>query len=460
MQGSGFVLSTALGKIPCPRDLAWFDTLLADESPTEETVRVAQRLTGEILWLSQRTRPDLAYTACLLASLSTKAPERAIRVAERALAYIQRTKAFVLTAGADDTGLIAYSDASYAPEGNRSHTGWVVFLHGSPVCWRSARQAFVTLSTAESELVAGLDAVVALQSAEAMLSDFGITGLDKTLRVDSQSALAIAVGQGSWRTRHLRVRANYLREQYESGEIIPVYCPGAEQAADLLTKALAAARITELAAIWGLLDHSLVARHAGAVADAQPHSAGAGALVQQDLQLSTLAVLLAFMQFVGAASQGDEELEDISIPVSLNTDLMLAVSIVCIGICFIAVWEFLKWCFETACSSRLSGWGLSSVSRRKARKLQRLRHQTAQAIEAELLAREEAASSSTSRPSQPARSQQARGAPTRFYAAPEGTKLHRTKTCSTLRNTSQLIEYQVCQQCHSSQADCTQHSTG
>ena len=217
-----------------------------------------------------------------------------------------------------------------------------------------------------------------------MLSDFGITGLDKTLRVDSQSALAIAVGQGSWRTRHLRVRANYLREQYESGEIIPVYCPGAEQAADLLTKALAAARITELAAILGLLDHSLVARHAGAVADAQPHSAGAGALVQQDLQLSTLAVLLAFMQFVGAASQGDEELEDISIPVSLNTDLMLAVSIVCIGICAIAVWEFSKWCFVHFTSRALS------VSTRKARKLQRLRDQTTKAIQAEISAREAA----------------------------------------------------------------------
>ena len=248
VQGSGFVLSqqayaeellrlndvkpTALGKVPCPRDLVSFDTLLTDGSPAEETVRTAHRLTGEILWLSQRTRPDLAFTACVLVSLSTKAPQRAIRIAEKALAYVQRTKALALTADADDTGLIAYSDASYAPEGNRSHAGWVVFLHGSPVCWRSARQAFVTLSTAESELVAGLDAVVALQSAEAMLSDFGITGLDKTLRVDSQSALAIAVGQGSWRTRHLRVRANYLREQYESGEIMPVYCPGAEQAAD------------------------------------------------------------------------------------------------------------------------------------------------------------------------------------------------------------------------------------
>ena len=103
VEGLGFVLSqqayaeellrinavkpTALGRIPCPRDLAWFDVLLTDEPPTDEDVRTAQRLTGEILWLSQRTRPDLAYTACLLASLSTKAPQRAIRIAEKALAY-------------------------------------------------------------------------------------------------------------------------------------------------------------------------------------------------------------------------------------------------------------------------------------------------------------------------------------------------------------------------------------
>ena len=341
------------------------------------------------------------------------------------------------------------------------------FLHGSPVCWRSARQAFVTLSTAESELVAGLDAVVVLQSAEPMLSDFGITGLDKTLRVDSQSALAIAVGQGSWRTRHLRVRANYLREQYESGEIMPVYCPGAEQAADLLTKALAAARITELAAIWGLLDHSLVVRHAGAVADDEPHSAGTGALAQRDLQLSTLAVLLAFFQVVGAASQATDDEEDLSLPVSLDADLMLAVSIICIGICFIAVWEFFKWCLQGVISRREAGTGVSSLSPRKARKLQRLRDQTAQAILAEISAREEAASSQSvaaaprRRPSQTTRTrEQAGGAPTRYFATPEGTKLHRTKTCSTLAHSHRFVEFQVCQQCHGSAADHTQHSTG
>ena len=87
---------------------------------------------------------------------------------------------------------------------------------------------------------------------------------------------------------------------------------------------------------------------------------------------------------------------------------------------------------------------------------------------AEISAREEAASSqsvaaaSKRRPSQTTRAEreQAGGAPTRFFATPEGTKLHRTKTCPTLANSHRFVEYQVCQQCHRSVADHTQHSTG
>ena len=243
----------------------------------------------------------------------------------------------------------------------------MVFLHGAPVRWRSAHQSFVTLSTADSELVAGLDAAVALQSAKAMLQDFGAVGLDKTLRVDSPSALAIAAGQGSWRTHHLRVRAHYLREQYESGQIIPVYCPGVEQAADLLTKALAAARISKLAAIWGLPERS-AARLAKAEALCDDCPAAARAVAQQDFQLS-------------------DEFEDPSLPVSLDADLMLAVSIICMGICSIALWELCKWCLGAIYPHRFPGIGGPHVSSHKARKLQRLRDQTAQAIQAELSTR-------------------------------------------------------------------------
>ena len=126
----------------------------------------------------------------------------------------------------------------------------------------------------------------------------------------------------------------------------PSYCPGVAQAADLLTKALPSARILELAAIWGLLEHG-ISRPAEAQACSEARAMGSGTVAQQDLQLSTLAVLLALFQVVGASSQSTDEDEDLSLPVSLDADLMLAVSIICIGVCFIAVWEFLKWCFSS-----------------------------------------------------------------------------------------------------------------
>ena len=74
MQGSGFVLSqqayaeellrlnnvkpTALGKIPCPRDLACFDTLLADESPNrrDSTRRTASNWGDSVVEPAHQTR--------------------------------------------------------------------------------------------------------------------------------------------------------------------------------------------------------------------------------------------------------------------------------------------------------------------------------------------------------------------------------------------------------------------
>ena len=81
-------------------------------------------------------------------------------------------------------------------------------------------------------------------------------------------------------------------------------------------------------------------------------TAGTGTLAQQDLQLSTVAVLLALFQVVGAASQSTDEEEDLSLPASLDADLMLAVSIICMGICFIAVWEIFKWCLVLSPAER------------------------------------------------------------------------------------------------------------
>ena len=99
------------GKTPCPRELASFEALETDSPRTGEAVHQAQQVTGELLWLSQRSRPDLAYTASLLVSLATKAPHRALRIADRALGYLQRTKSASLVFVADNTQLHGCSDA-------------------------------------------------------------------------------------------------------------------------------------------------------------------------------------------------------------------------------------------------------------------------------------------------------------------------------------------------------------
>ena len=116
----------------------------------------------------------------------------------------------------------------------------------------------MTLSTAESELMASIECAVSLESIQALLHTVGFDIADeRVLHVESQASLAISNGHRSWRTRHLRVRAEYLREQYlreqtRSEKLKLVFCPGAEQLADLLTKALPSSRIEELVQVWGM----------------------------------------------------------------------------------------------------------------------------------------------------------------------------------------------------------------
>ena len=132
--------------------------------PTEEAIRDAQGVTGEVLWISQRTRLDLSFPACVMATMSTKAPQRVLDIGRKVLCYLQRTRSYKLRLGSDQSGLALFTDASFAPESNRSHSGWVVFLSGSPVLWRSGRQSLVSLSTAEAELNSTLEGTVCLLS--------------------------------------------------------------------------------------------------------------------------------------------------------------------------------------------------------------------------------------------------------------------------------------------------------
>ena len=130
-----------------------------EESPT---LREAQRRVGELLWLTSRTRPDIQYATAILASRVSKAPELVNELGSRLLDYLASTKDYRLTyKGEGDSNILEFfTDSSFSPSSSRSHGAGAIFYQGGPVMWRSARQAMVTLSTAESELVAGIEGLV------------------------------------------------------------------------------------------------------------------------------------------------------------------------------------------------------------------------------------------------------------------------------------------------------------
>ena len=57
------ISSTQKDLIPVTRDQARFEVETEETVFTTQELRKAQQLAGEVLWLSQRTRPDIAYTA-------------------------------------------------------------------------------------------------------------------------------------------------------------------------------------------------------------------------------------------------------------------------------------------------------------------------------------------------------------------------------------------------------------
>ena len=82
----------------------------ADRSPAQ--IKEAQQRCGEILWTTQRTRPDASYAAMMMARLTTRWPERAIQIAKKILSYHNTTRdAGFVVEKSQPARLVMFSDA-------------------------------------------------------------------------------------------------------------------------------------------------------------------------------------------------------------------------------------------------------------------------------------------------------------------------------------------------------------
>ena len=128
----------------------------------QEWIKRGQRILGGLLWLSTRTRPDLAFAVSSTAQVLTRDLELLKVKLRHLLQYLNTTKTMGLLYAYPKkphlTEFTVFGDSSFAPSGKHSQSGFTVRLsYGNfrhLIHWQSLREPKIAESSAESELYA------------------------------------------------------------------------------------------------------------------------------------------------------------------------------------------------------------------------------------------------------------------------------------------------------------------
>ena len=368
--------------LPCPKE--WIgdaDSSAEEENFSEEELRQGQRLVGECLWLSCRTRPDVVFVTNYMASIVAKRPCFVVKIGMKVLSCLKASAELKLKMDGRSNSssssssmphvhplqqpkhratfkvsLGGYSDASFSPFGSKSFGCSLATVGQSPVAWKAGKQPYVTMSVCEAELVEGSTCALLLESTQAMLDEIGVLEGVPALHIDNQAAGNLLNGSvGSWRTRHLRVRYSYVVDRVASQKLRVKHVPGDIQLADLPTKLHGRARLLQLLELWGMLGLPELSQ----------------AKVLKLVALSCVLCLMLAVQSLGAtAMKFDKE----PLPSTGAWELTCVLAVSCLGA--IACWELFKWL------GRVMVFGFCGS--RRTRELRRLREMARLAAESEI----------------------------------------------------------------------------
>ena len=213
-------------------------------------------IVGGLLYLSTRTRPDIAFAVGAVARhCSSPGTEHWIAV-KRIMRYLCRTKDFGIEYRHSSTiSLVGYSDADWAGDldDRKSTSGYIFKLSGGAVSW-SQKQSSVALSTVEAKYMALSSASQECIWLRNVLSDLGQSSTSPTVVYeDNQPAISLAHNpEFHGRPKHMDIRYHFTREQVEKKSMRLEYCPTEEMIADVLTKGLSKHRFEKLRGACGV----------------------------------------------------------------------------------------------------------------------------------------------------------------------------------------------------------------
>jgi hypothetical protein len=197
---------------------------------------------GSVMFAMLGTRPDIAFAVGLLGRFASRPGQVHWQAMKHLLRYLKGTTDFKLTYGqVKGSKLVGYSDADWAgdKQDRKSTSGYLYFLSGGPVTWRSKKQTTVALSSTEAEYIGLSEAAKEAMWLMQLASDLGINFPSIKVFEDNQGSIFLADHPVSHqRTKHIDVRYHFVRHLVVEGNLEIKYLPTEEMVADLMTKAL------------------------------------------------------------------------------------------------------------------------------------------------------------------------------------------------------------------------------
>lgn len=217
-----------------------------NQNPDPHTLKKFRSMVGALLWIARCTRPDIMYDVNYLSQFQAVATDHHIGAAKHTLRYLAGTIGTCMTYKPNSSRpSIINTDSSFADTTIQlySTTGYIVWIYGCPVLWRSKKQTQRVQSSKDAEYIAADSAI-----AEAMwFTSFVQEITQKTgapialpFRLDTDSQAIVQIirkgtpAQGP--ARLMQLKHHLIIDRFNEGHFTIKWVRGEENPADILTK--------------------------------------------------------------------------------------------------------------------------------------------------------------------------------------------------------------------------------
>lgn len=230
---------------------------------TIQAIHLYQQKIGSALFAAITTRLDIAFAVSKLAQFSLNPSPQHEQAALRIFEYLYHTKGLAIQYGGSSEAreFLCFSDSSFADNKDRkSSQGWMMHLFGGPVAWKASKQATVTTSSTEAELLALSDATREAMYQRRLFEAIGVK-LEGPLIMECDNVQTLDLVRKddlklNTRLRHVDIHNHWLRQEYREGRILVEWLSTDKMPADGLTKPLPRQKHENFTALSGMVDIS------------------------------------------------------------------------------------------------------------------------------------------------------------------------------------------------------------